>query len=185
MSQDQRQKHIRDWEPLFSKWCWERCDHLSRVGVQPGRPWAGAVDSHHCGKGAHTEKVGWARTGGLLLRQLLSHMSTMCSLGGVAYAALQLQHYSHVGDLSGQAGRLSKMVSVYPWSLFAVTLLKNAAGLETAFSCSPSLVKLQVLHPFSRSSTKPELPLLPVCSSLLVSNDWHINKPLKQFFKGQ
>ena len=85
--------------------------------------------------------------------------------------ALQLQHYSHVGDLSPQGLRFCKIIGVYPESLFAVTLLKNRTILETVFSSVASLVKLQVLHPLSRSGSKPELPLLPACSSLLVSSD--------------
>ena len=57
-------------EPLFPKWCCERCDHLSRVGVQPGRPWAGAVEQ------SPPQEGGSRREGGVGQGRTTSAMAT-------------------------------------------------------------------------------------------------------------
>lgn len=152
MSQDQRQKHVRDREPLFPERCCERCDCLSRARGPTWKTWrwgSGTVTT--VGRGLAQGRWGGPGQEDFCCGNL-SATCPACSLGGVACVALQLQHYSHVGDLSAQGLRFCKIVSVHLSSLFAATLLENGTALETAFSCSPSLVKLRVLHLFGEAA---------------------------------
>lgn len=144
----------------------------------------GQWNSHHRGKGAYTGKVGWARTGGLLLWQPLSPMSTMLpgrsSVCGITASALQPCRRSFcTGTKILQDCKCTSFKSVCcnifeKWNCFRNCLFMFPLPCETPGTAS-----------LLRSSSKPELPLLPVYSSLLVSNDWHTNKLLKQFSKEQ